>query len=279
MRLSLPFAAVMVLLAAAPAAAYVTRYEVQHQGSFTRTVNQALGTTVESYGDGSVTLGFATTPAPSLSIVATRTSAAAGNFFVEDDYDYAVTVVPLTAAAQAYLATVAQRPNHIHIATATGVTTVTEPNAFGSRVSSYVSAGGSYAGFACENGSGAQCGTTHYRLALFLDHASNDPYLCTPAGCPAVTTGTGITFGVAIDAIFSLSGDATYASLLIDPVIALDPDFLAGAGLGARDFTLTTEAGFGNSAGGVPEPGVWLMLFAGFAFVGATLRFRPAAAA
>jgi hypothetical protein len=186
-----------------------------------------------------------------------------------------VTVVPLTAAAQTFFATVGQQLKHIHVATATGIATLSEPAAFGSRISSYVSSGGSQADFSCENGSGAQCGKTHYRLALFLDHASDDPYLCTRAGCPQVAPGAGITFTVAIDAIFSLYGDATHAAVLIDPTIALDPGFLGDAGLSARDFAVTAEPGFGNSAPpGVPEPGVWLMLCAGFGVVGAALRGR-----
>ena len=280
MRLSWSIAAAAALLASLPAAAYNTRYEVQHGGGFTRTVNQALGTNVESYADGSVTLGFATLPSPSLSISATRASATAGSFFVEDDFDYKQTFVPVTVAAQAYLAAFGQRPTHVHILTARGVTTVSETHAFGARVSSYVTASGGFADFGCENGSGAQCGTTHYSLPLFLDGASSDPYLCTPSGCPTVAAGTGITFAVGIDAIFALNGDATRASLLIDPAVVLDPEFLRDAGLSASDFTIRSELGFGNTAPpGVPEPAAWLMLITGFAAIGIVLRRRSPVAA
>ncbi|QYE36830.1 PEPxxWA-CTERM sorting domain-containing protein [Polymorphobacter sp. PAMC 29334] len=80
-----------------------------------------------------------------------------------------------------------------------------------------------------------------------------------------------------MESVFSLNaGAGAHASLLIDPTISLDADTLASFGLTAADFTITPEAGFGNTAvaGGVPEPAAWVLLVAGFGFVGGAMRMR-----
>ncbi len=279
---SIAAGAVLALLAAAPAAAYSTRYEVQHYpGFFTRTVNQSLGTTIESYGDGSsATLGFGTMPAPSLSIAATQTGSAL--FFIEDQYEFSIAVAPTTAAAQAVFATLGAN-SHVKIFEETGHITLTAPRGSTSSLSAQVgqSGGGPIFSVACAGGSGAGCGTTYFHTALFSDLATINPYACAVGPCPAPPAGTPITVGYDLSAIFSLNDAGKTASLLIDPTLTLDPDFLTTYGLSAADFTITPESGFGNSApvGGVPEPAAWVLMVAGFGFVGAALRLRAIAAA
>ncbi len=279
MRRSMFAAAAMALLAAAgPAAAYSTRYEVRHYpAAFTRTVNQALGTNVESYPDGSVTLGYGTTPAPSLSVVATETGTV--GFDIDSSYEFAVALKPLTAAAQAQFIELGQHPTHAKIGEATGLIMLTAPKVSGTRLTADVSQpAGTGFDVGCQDGIG--CTTTHYHTALFLDADADNPYHCLTASCPPVAPGTAITLRYSMTAHVQVyGGPGSTASLLIDPVITLDPDFLHDNGLTVRDFAITPEAGFGNSGGtgAVPEPVIWGMMLAGFGIIGSALRCRRAA--
>ncbi len=273
-----------LLGAAAPAAAYSTRYEVQHYPqAFTRTVNQALGSNVETYTDGSVvTLGYGVAPSPSLSITAVQGGPV--GFFVEDFYQFAVTVAPTTAAAQAFLVNLGLHPSHVKIGEATGHITLGASKIFGSHLDASVAqgGGGGVFGVSCDNGVGAKCGRTAYHTSLFSDLASTNPYICTTGTCAAVAFGTPIALSYTMEAIFSLNaGAGAHASLLIDPTISLDADTLASFGLTAGDFAISPEAGFGNVAGAVavPEPAAWVLLVAGFGFVGGAVRMLRVASA
>ncbi|WP_226895928.1 PEPxxWA-CTERM sorting domain-containing protein [Polymorphobacter sp. PAMC 29334] len=268
-----------ILGASAPAAAYSTRYEVQHYPqAYTRTVNQALGTHVETYTDGSVvTLGFGVTPSPSLSITAVQGGPI--GFFIEDLYQFDVAIQPTTAAAQAFFVNLGLHPSHVKIGEATGHITLAASKVFGSNLDASVAQGrgGSVFEVNCDSGVGAQCGRTAYHTSLFTDLAQFNPYICTTGPCGAVPFGTPITLSYTMESVFSLNaGAGAHASLLIDPTISLDADTLASFGLTAADFTITPEAGFGNTAvaGGVPEPAAWVLLVAGFGFVGGAMRMR-----
>jgi hypothetical protein len=66
-------------------------------------------------------------------------------------------------------------------------------------------------------------------------------------------------------------GDAASVSLLVDPVIAIDPAFLAAH----PEMQLSVEVGPGvGNVAAVPEPESWAMLIAGLGLLGAMVRRR-----
>lgn len=267
-------AAIALFAVAGPAAAYSTRYEVRHYpAAFTRTVNDVLGSHDETYADGSVTIDFGTNPAPSLSVAATQTGTT--GFDIDASYEFAVNVVPISAAAQALFVAIGKNPTHIKIAEATGLITITEPKAVGTRITADVGQGGFDFNVGCENGTIGQCKSTRYHTALFVDAAARNPYLCGRT-CPVVPVGTAITLNYSlITHVQVYGGPGSTAALLIDPVITLDDGFLRDNGLTLRDFSIAPEAGFGNTGtAAVPEPASWLLMILGFGLVGAIGRRR-----
>lgn len=228
MRLIPPIMTGLALLAAVPAAAYSTRYEVRHYpAAFTRTVNQVIGTATENYADGSVAFDFGTTPSPSLSVSAREGGTTA--FDIDASYEFGVAVTPTTAAAQAEFVALGRHAAHVKIGEATGVITLSAPAAVGTALSAIV-AQPNGTGFSVSCTGGVRCGKTHYHTALFFDALANDPYACT-AACPPVPPGTPITLQYSMIAHVQVyGGPGSQASLLIDPAITLDPTSSAPAG-------------------------------------------------
>lgn len=88
----------------------------------------------------------------------------------------------------------------------------------------------------------------------------------SPASNVELTARAGVGFTTDSNG-FSLGG-SVYA--MIDPTIALDPQFFTDNGLDPRDYSVQLLAA------GVPEPAQWAMLIGGFASIGAVARRRRA---
>ncbi len=69
------------------------------------------------------------------------------------------------------------------------------------------------------------------------------------------------------------------ASAFADPTIIIDPAFAATDPGYLSHFRLSFSPGVINSAGAVPEPAAWVLLLAGFGFVGTAVRRRSYAVA
>lgn len=144
---------------------------------------------------------------------------------------------------------------HLDIATLLHWATDGGPNAYAfSRVIVTTSLGEVTANI-CSQGCGAGSGVRDYGQDLRVDALSGAINMVEMDVNAFAVTGPGV--------------GANTATAFADPVISIDPT-TANAGA----YSLSFSAGIGNGApgGGVPEPGAWALLIAGFGLAGARLR-------
>lgn len=108
---------------------------------------------------------------------------------------------------------------------------------------------------------------------------------CSGEPCPFQTEDVNVdtNFSVPSDTPLSFSlgagcggstSDDNSCSATADPLITIDPVFLAAHPGFSLEFSSNISNTVGDAPGGVPEPAAWAMMLAGFAGIGWTLRRR-----
>jgi hypothetical protein len=142
------------------------------------------------------------------------------------------------------------------------------PNAY---LQAYVAPGDNYGIASCDSNLTQQCGYAQYTTTL-------------GASGYGVEQNGDVVFVVPVELRLrgDLFGGTSTITAAIDPILTLNPDFVADSGLQSSDFTIDTN-GNGNAsnaaaisalAGAVPEPASWAMMLCGFGVIGAGVRRR-----
>ena len=93
------------------------------------------------------------------------------------------------------------------------------------------------------------------------------------SGAFHITALTGVEGSVWLRADADIDNGGS-ASAFADPTIIIDPAFAATDPGYLSHFRLSFSPGVINGAGAVPEPAAWVLLLAGFGFVGTAVRRR-----